>query len=726
MHTIEMLNKGVVLNIVPLLVFTAFIIATCPQSTRAQKQEGRSTTTQGQQSQQSPYLEEIVVTARRREQNLQDVAAAVSAYGAELIKNAGIGNIEDVTLMTPGFAISIYNPATPAPYIRGVGTNSSSVGDDSSVGVFIDEVYAGRAGSYRADLFDVERVEVLRGPQGTLYGRNVSGGAMNIITRNPGDALEAYVEASVGNYDFYGLKGTISGPIGESDRVKGRLAFATRQRDGHTENVFTGNDLRDEDNVSVRAKLAIDPRNSVSFLLGVEYTKDDLQGPAARGFRGSTDPTTDRAGKVSLFKDGFADREMLGLSATINVDWGPGTFTSITAYRNNDYQFLDDLRGATAGSLINEADEESDQFSQELRYFVAQEKWEYALGLYYFNEEVDRVEVWDSSARFGISGISRALWDANNETTSYAVFGEATYHFNERTALTLGGRYTWDEKKLKNTATSPDRLGFLLEEYSVAVDESWSEFTPKATLQFQATADVMLYGSWSQGFKSGGFNGLAANRSAATTPFNPENVTSYELGVKADLWDKRLRLNASAFYMDYEDLQNFFIDSGTMQVVTAISDAEMQGVEVELWATPLQGLDINFSYSWLDTEYTKFESNPAIVGNQLMRAPESKVAAGIQYRWTVRDFGTAVLRTDISYQDETFFDVQNTPIGAAPAYTLVNARLALEHHSGWGLALWAKNLGDREYIVHAFDQVGQGFAVYGDPRMWGITAFYSY
>jgi iron complex outermembrane recepter protein len=700
--------------------------ATEPEETLAIEELEGEQPNADQQSGQTVRLKEVVVTARKREQNLQHVPAAVSAFSAEIIKNAGVNFIEDVTTMTPGFEISTYNPVTPQPYIRGVGTNSSSVGDDSSVGVFTDGVYAGRAGGYRADLFDVERIEVLRGPQGTLYGRNVSGGAMNIITRNPTDVLEGYLEASYGTLDFYGFKGAISGPIGGSDLLKGRLAFSTRHRDGYTRNVITGNKLQNEDNVSVRAKLAIDPSDSVSILLGAEYSKDDLKGPAARGFRNlPSDPTSDRADVVSLLKDGFADREMLGFSATINVDWGPGTFTSITAYRHNDYQFLDDLRGGS-GPLINEADELSDQFTQELRYTASQNRWDYTVGLYYLNEKVDRVEVWDSSGRFGIPGSSRAVFDASNVTNSMAIFAESTYHLTERVNLTVGGRYTRDEKDFKNVATNVDMIGFLLEEYSVAKDKSWSQFTPKATLQFQATDNVMLYGSWSTGFKSGGFNGLAANRSAATTPFNPETVTSYELGMKTDLLDKRLRFNASAFIMDYKDLQNFFVDTGTNQVVTATSNAKMRGVEVELWATPLEGLDINLSYSWLDTEYTKFESNPAIVGNQLMRAPEHTAAAGIQYRWTVRGVGNVVLRTDASYRDETFFDVQNTPIGAAPSYVLLNARLAVAHRSGWQLALWGKNLTDEEYIVHAFDSGGAGFAVYGVPRRWGISATYNF
>ena len=222
-------------------------------------------------------LEEVVVTAQKKQENLQDVAIAVSAFSADTLRNAGIQNMTDVTAMTPGFSISNYNPTTPAPYIRGVGTNSSSVGDDASVGVFIDEVYAGRAGAFDADMFDVSRVEVLRGPQGTLYGRNVAGGAMNIITNNPTDELEGRAEVTLGDYDLVALAGVLSGPLSANGNVRARLAISSRQRDGWVTNVTNGNELRDEDNVSARGKIDFDISDSLYLQISADYSKDDLE-----------------------------------------------------------------------------------------------------------------------------------------------------------------------------------------------------------------------------------------------------------------------------------------------------------------------------------------------------------------------------------------------------------------------------------------------------------------
>jgi iron complex outermembrane receptor protein len=298
------------------------------------------------------------------------------------------------------------------------------------------------------------------------------------------------------------------------------------------------------------------------------------------------------------------------------------------------------------------------------------------------------------------------------------------YRFTDAFTVIVGGRFTDDEKEFDNTASSPDLLGFLAEEYTVSTDESWSEFTPRITLQYQATEDAMLYATWSEGFKSGGFNGIAASESEALVAFDPEKASNYELGMKAEFFDNRLRLNLSGFFMDYEDLQNFFLSEGV--VVTATADAEMKGVEVELWASPTEGLDINLSYAWLDTEYTEFPSNPDNEGNKLMRSPENSAALGIQYSWSLGDFGTALIRGDYTYQDEMFFDVENTPISSAEDYSLYHARIAIQHNAGWEVALWGKNLGDEEYVVHAFDLAGFGHPIWGDPRMWGVTASYAF
>ena len=666
-------------------------------------------------------LEMFVVTAQKRPESLQDVPLSVSAFDGDMVENAGLLTIEDITMQTPGFANSTYNPATPQPYIRGVGTNSSSVGDDASVGVFVDEVYSGRAGGYRADFFDVERIEVLRGPQGTLYGRNVAGGAMNVITKNPTDELEGYITAMAGDYDLWGLNGALSGPLGE--RARGRVAFTTRNRDGHTDNVVTGSELRDEDNASVRGKLEFDPSDTVSVLLSVDYSSDDLEGPAARGFTNLPGlSTNDDQNKVSLTLDGVTERDIWGASARIEADLWGGVLTSITAYRRNDYGFIDDLTGTFLIPLINEADEDSRQFSQEIRFAGGSGGWEYIVGVYYFDEDIDRVETFDSSGLAGIPGFSRPMWAADNETTSYAIFGEASYDVSATMTLIAGGRFTYDEKEFDNVASNPDLLGFLLEAYTVSTDDDWDEFTPRLGVKWRPSDEVLVFATFSQGFKAGGFNGLAATAAEAVTSFNPEQATNYEVGIKSDLLDRRLRVNAAAFFTDYENLQNFFLDEGI--VVTATADAEIYGFELEAWATVGEGLDLNASYAYLHTEYTSFPSNPSIEGNNLMRSPENSASLGVQYATEVGRLGTLLARADWLYQDKTFYNVENSPESGTDSFDILNARLSLDVNEHFNVSLFGRNLTDEEYFVHAFDLLGGGFVIYGDPRMWGVSATY--
>jgi iron complex outermembrane receptor protein len=674
-------------------------------------------------------LEEVIVTAQKKQENLQDVAIAITAFSSDTIRNAGILNMQDVTAMTPSFSVSNYNPTTPAPYIRGVGTNSSSVGDDSSVGVFIDEVYAGRAGAYSADMFDVERIEVLRGPQGTLYGRNVAGGAMNIITNNPSEELEGRLELTAGDYDLFAARGMISGPLVSDGSIRGRLAVSSRQRDGHVDNILTGNELKDEDNVSARGKLAFEVGESAAVLLSADYSKDDLKGPAARATENLL-PTVPGSptDKVALLQDGSANRDLWGISAKLTFSLESGTLTSITAYRENDYDFLDDTLGDWAiVKLVNEADEESKQFSQEVRFAQDLDKIGYTVGAYYFSEKVDRVETFDSSAMIGIPGSSRPLWDASNDSESISVFGELNWYLTERTTLIAGGRYTEDDKDFDVDASNPDILGFLVEPYSVKADDSWSEFSPKLGVEFQASDDTLLYATWAEGYKSGGFNGLAASESAARTPFDSESVANYEVGIKADLLDKTLRVNAAIFYSDYSDLQNFDVDLGTFEVITATADAEMKGVELEVWYSPIDGLDLFFAGNVLDTEYTDFAADPDVEGNDLMRAPETSGSVGAQYRWPVGNIGTALLRCDVTYTDEMFFTTDNSPDAGADSYTLINARASFELNSGWELSIWGKNLGDEDFVVHNTTLgLGDAHPVYGSPRMWGATAAYAF
>ena len=702
-------------------------------------------------------LEEVIVTAQKREENVQSIPIAVTALSEATLRNANMLNMDDVARHVPGFTVTNYNPVTPQPFIRGVGSSPSDAGSDASVGVFIDGVYAGRAGGYRADMYDIQRVEVLRGPQGTLFGRNVAGGALNILSNAPTDEYAGDIEVTGGDYDLWGVKGMLNGPL--TDQLAARLAFAVRQRDGYTDNTVTGSELQDEDNKSVRGRLRWDLSDKVTANLIADYVKDDLKGPAARSYTGdpadalgavglgglvtSVLPNSSDPFKIEADIDGRAKREMY--SATLQLDWETslGTVTSVSGFRHNDFDYYDDVFGLAFDPasdleplLTDKTDEESDQFSQELRITSATDQLVWTAGLYYLDQDVDQLETF-SPLGFPVS------YDQRADTTSYAVFAQGTLPFGEHWAVTAGGRYSYDERDFKLDTQGFD-IGFGLltpdpanpgadaVPFSASDDDSWSKFTPKLSLEYTPNDDIFSYLTWSQGYKSGGYNGVATNQTAATTPFDEETVNNYEIGVKSDFFDDRVRLNVAAFYMDYEDLQVFVssFESTVGLLVDNAGEADIYGVEAEFFYAPNDRLNLTATYAWLDAEIGNNEIGTVAEGNSLTRSPEHSASAAVQYRLPLANLGDLLLRADYAWQDKIYFDPENYELSAQDSYGLLHLRVALQAHSGWELALWMKNATDEDYWVHAFDSsFGSDLAssaIQGAPQTWGVTGRYSW
>lgn len=700
-------------------------------------------------------LEEVIVVAQKREENVQTVPIAVSTFSEETIRNATMLTMDDYSRHTPGFTVTNFNPVTPQPFIRGIGSSPSDAGSDASVGVFIDGVYAGRAGGYRADMFDIQRVEVLRGPQGTLFGRNVAGGALNVLSNLPEEELAGELELTAGNYDLWSARGMVTGPL--TDQLWGRFAFATRQRDGHTDNSITGSELRDEDNTSARGRLLWNG-DSVSIVATAEYSEDDLDGPAARNYEGidpfyilddlgfgfldsflaetTSDPYTIEAGE-----DGHAEREMYAGSVQVDWDVTLGTVTSITAYRKNDYSFFDDLLGLgfVAGTpfdplLTNYAQEESDQFTQELRLTSADQDMRWTVGLYYLEEDVDRLEAF---APIGIP----VSYDQQVSTTSYALFGQVTYPLTDKLDITLGGRYSYDKKDFELVTEGLEiGLGLLTPDpenpdagavpFSSSADEDWSNFSPKLSLDYAAGDHTFLYFTVSDGYKSGGYNGQSTNQFVAKLPFDEENVRNYEFGIKTDFLDRQARLNLAIFYMDYDDLQVFVVSAETKAgvFVDNAAEAEITGLEAEFYYAPTNELDVTLTYAWLDAEIGDNEIPEVDKGNRLTRSPEHAFSASVQYHWPINGFGELLTRADYSWQDDFYFILNNPEMSRQDAYGLLNLRVALQSNEGWEIALWGKNVLEEEYWVHAIDpSYGSDLGasgIQGDPRTYGITGRY--
>ena len=703
-------------------------------------------------------LEEVIVTAQKREENVQSIPIAVTALSEETIRNANILNIDDIARQVPGFTITNYNPVSPQPFIRGVGSSPADSGSDASVGVFIDGVYAGRAGGYRTDMYDIQRVEVLRGPQGTLFGRNVAGGALSVLSNAPSDEYAGDLELTAGDYDLWGVKGMLNGPL--TDQLAGRLAFSLRQRDGYTDNTVTGSELQDEDNKSVRGRLQWQLSERISANLIGDYTKDKFEGPAARNYAGD-DPADVLASvnlgflapflvpsSADLFKieadiDGYAEREMY--SSTLQLDWETalGTVTSVSGFRHNDFDYYDDLFGLAfqpgsglAPLLTDQTDEDSDQYSQELRITSSAAALAWTAGLYYLQQDVDQV------ITFSPLGVPVG-YDQQADTTSYAVFAQATMPLGEQWAVTAGGRYTYDEKDF-DLVTEGTEIGFGLltpdpanpeagsVPFAASDDDSWSKFTPKVSLEYTPSDAVFTYFTWSQGYKSGGYNGVSTNSTAATTPFDEETVTNYEIGLKADFFDNQMRVNLAAFYMDYEDLQVFVssFDSTVGLLVDNAGEADIYGLEAELFYAPNDRLNLTATYAWLDADIGENEIGSVEEGNNLTRSPEHSASAAAQYRFPLGDLGDLLLRADYAWQDKIYFQPENYELSAQDSYGLLHLRLALQAHAGWEVALWTKNATDEDYWVHAFDSsfgsdLGAS-AIQGAPQTWGVSGRYSW
>tara|TARA_R110000772_G_scaffold268645_1_gene397002 strand:+ start:8942 stop:11122 length:2181 start_codon:yes stop_codon:yes gene_type:complete len=697
-------------------------------------------------------LEEVVVTAQHREENLQDVPIAITAIGAEDIRSADISDLTAIALRTPGFSMGVFNPAQPQLFIRGVGSNADGAGEDQSVVVFLDGVYLGRTAGQAFDLFDLERLEVLRGPQGTLYGKNAAGGAINIITQKPTEELTGALELSGGDMGYLGIRGKVSGPLGEE--TYGKISVSHKERDGYVESLVADiDDLNAYESDGIRGQLLTRPADALELLFSADYSEDSRNSPGRNP--GTELALGDFVAASGLNPDFYqnlqstephADIETWGVS--LQADWlvEMGTFTSITAYRESSADVLDvvwpaDIEYFQLASADNFFDEEAEQFSQEFRFAAdAGEQLFWQAGVYYLKEEVARNEYNDiycgllcgvpaeSAIHLPLAGAEQT-----NETNSYGIFGQGTWTFNEYWDLTLGARYTYEEKEVTNVG-SADGAFSVLEPYDIEEEESWGAFTPKVAVNYYLGENLTTYATISTGFKSGGFQGLAPTEAAASTSFDEEHVTNYELGIKGTVLDNSLRFSAVAFYIDYSDLQVLVqtIQPGGLPgplLTENAGEAQSQGIELEaLWQLH-DYWQLSGNYAYLDTEYTKLEGNlKPNEGNSLRNAPENAVSLSLVFDYPLQS-NYINARVDYTYKDDAYQDIQNRPESTLESYELVNLRLAYGAGDGqWEIAGWVKNAADEEYMLHNYTMnpgLSQNITP-AAPRTVGATLTWNY
>ncbi len=690
-------------------------------------------------------VDEVIVTSMRRKTNMQKVPVAVSVIKPPLIREDRIHGIEDVGTRVPGLTVASFSIGQPTIHVRGVGSNDDGAALDNSIVMFIDDVYVGRITAISMNFFDLERIEIMRGPQGTMYGKNAIGGAINVTSKNPTNYLSGELEATVGNYDRFDIRAMIGGPLVE-DKILGKLAFHSRRRDGWQKSAFLPDIKQNDENTwSGRGKLIFKLSDTLEMDLNGDYSRDDLEstgripvvgrvpvrllGPDGRPTGQKALPTDILASFGGNYKNainsdkGFTDRTLWGVSSRIHRQGNYGSLLSITAYRASDFSWLEDSTGlpstVTDQKVNSNVIEQHAQFSQELRWLSPDEATvEYVLGLYYLFEHTHRIE------NFIFPRLTSST-DQDNKTNSFAVFGEASYGLRNDLELTVGGRLTYETKGMDQQNTSNGDQTILLENFTLRNEGDWTDFSPNFVLSWQMARDVMLYGRISRGYKSGGFQGAPATLDLARRTINPESVWNFEVGYKSQWLDDRLRLNLVGFYSDYRDLQvvQFKTDGnfGVFQTSNAAS-ASLRGLELEFTIKPVAGLQFFGSYAFLEATYDQFNdlSGRDFTGNYLRQAPRHSLYLALYYERPLLG-GRLRLRSDFRYQGESFREPDNS-VTIQPDFYLVDASIAYEAADNrWEATLWAKNLLDKEYISHLYVLGGNDYALFGTPRTYGLT-----
>jgi len=683
-------------------------------------------------------LEEVLVTAQRRVTNLQATAAAITAVSEDDLQARSIGDVQDLGRLAPSMDVSIYQGEAQI-YIRGIGYTGLIGGTDSSTAFHLNGVYLSRSAGAIPGFFDVERVEVLRGPQGTLYGRNATGGSVNVISKGPSSQFASEAELTVGNYNHYRVLGALGGPLG-SERVAARLAVQVEQRDGYTDATRpdgSKDDIEDQRDIMARLSVRLEPADNFTIdLIGDYYEADDAAsvwlyfGPGAAtnpflrqyiAAQGGVVPPV-RSRDIGSDVDAFNRPKIWGGSGKLTWAVGDYTLSSLSAYRVTRPRNFNDLDVTIANAITQFRSEDDEQLSEELQIVSpAGRDFEWLLGAYYIDESNDVRNQYlfpFIDDMFGLPAdptCCKLRLDGQANTEASAIFGEANYDFTDKLNVVVGGRYSRERRSGRNDVEFVNFLTPLFDNQTPFEPATFTAFTPKVGLNYQLSDAVFAYASASRGFKSGGFN----IGSYQNTPFNPEKIWSYEAGVKTDLLERRLRLNLAAFYYDYTDLQVQDVE-GNNTVVRNAASAVIQGLELETTALLGTAVQIDLAATYLNSEFRDScladpkhplpqpepgctgPSQRNLEGLQLPRAPELKLSVGAQYTLDLPNTGQLILRGDYSHQSRIFFSAFEVTELSQEGYGWAKARLAyVAPGAGWQLAAFIDNITDEEVISNA-------------------------
>ncbi|GAB3312928.1 TonB-dependent receptor [Haliea atlantica] len=716
---------------------------------------------------QAQMLEEVVVTSQKRATSLdvQEVPTAISVYSGAALEEAFAVDLTDVGRMAPNVQL---NQAGTYPgfanfFIRGVGLSNTTRSQDPAVGAFFDGIYVGFGPSSIAAAFDFQSVEVLRGPQGTLFGKNVTGGAVSVTSRRPSQDFGGYAKFQLGNYDTVQVTGAVDLPV--TDDLALRMAGTSRSQDGFYDNLENGLTKAEVDYDILRPSLLWTPTDRISVTAIGEYYRSRGGSSAAQNLDSRIDPRVAGPATVQRVFDytppsdkydirhenqGYVDAEtkMLILDASYEADHG--IFTVITGAREVRYDSSTDFDGSPFTVFqFPDNREDQEQFSIEARYASKfSDVIDFTAGLFYFTQEYDigeRREIFVGGTPADPT-IVQQVGLAQTDDESVAAFGEATWHLTDDFSLLFGGRITQEDKEVLFCPFSFDATVYSSLSMGdcanpISDDESWTSFSPKVGVNWHIAEDIFGYASWSTGFRSGSFN-IRAPRPEVLGPVDEEEVVTWEAGVKSELLDGRMRLNVAVFHSAYDDIQRTISDTiivdGNPQVAQVLrnaAEATISGIEVESSLMLTDNLTADFTFGYLDAKYDEFPGidadrngvyepgidDPAAEDLEFERVPEFEYTLGLQHRYPMGE--SAELNSRVAYQwrDDHFVDTLNSPSIAVDAYGLLDASITYDRYvDGWSIAVFGRNLTDEEFHDFGFDG-GTHRAVWGGvPRTYGV------
>ncbi|CAH0990574.1 Pesticin receptor [Sinobacterium norvegicum] len=683
----------------------------------------------------TPALEEVVVTAEKREASLQDTPISIAAFDQTELDKYRIENIGDLEGMTPNLSITPFptSRSSLVVFIRGIGNNDSQTTQDPAVGIYMDGVYVGRSTGLTTDVAALERIEILRGPQGTLYGRNTTGGAINYVTTKPTQEFGFQQKVSGGNNDYWQSVTTVdSGEV--IDGLTSKLTFLKSHNGGWVENTGSGNDFGEEEKTAGRVAISFAPTEELSFDYGYDYSENTGPQQFYQTTWSSVGPYQAKRQDKGAWAEDVEDSntKVYGHSLTASYDLGAAVIKSITAYRNLDESIIQDYSGQSfaPGFRVN-IDVNHEQWSQEFQLLGdIGDNINYVTGLYYYKEKALEQE-YDTAPlppTYAVGVVENRYIQSRNE--ALAAYGQMTYSFNEMIDLTAGLRYTEDKRE-----ASKDSINFTQQHSG---SETYSNINPSLTLNVHWMDDVSTYAKVVNGYKSGGFNARSTEE-GFQKPFDEEELWSYELGLKSMLLDDRVRLNAAVFYNDYSNMQIQQITDNTKIFLTDVfnaGEATTQGIELDVTAMIIEGLSVTANYAYLDAEFDKVsdgQSGADVTSSYTMPyAPENSYNISLDHTLAIGDM-TLASSLNYNWRDVQFGTAANPDMEGfkIDSYGLLNGRVQLSGvkiagDSELEFGLWGKNLADEEYIVHTISQGVMHNGYFGEPLSYGLDVTFNY